>query len=568
MHKLLMSIVQILLLLFSININAEQDLVEQNTVIDSESTEIQNEEEMILSSEDQASGDELETGTQLNSDIELTPPIDVMLVLDNSGSMKKNDPKFLVTEAIKEFISQKNENTRVGIIIFDGKVQLKVSLTVASFANRETILSSIEAINYKGQYTDFPAAIERAIYELKDNGRSDSMKSIIFMTDGIVDTGDINRDLEKSKWMREDLAADAVENEIKVFGIAFTEAADFQLIQSISQQTKGKYFRALVPEDLKNVFQKINEVISREPDSLIETTIGQIMSDGVVTDNINTEEVSKLPDSNNEESIAEIKPRIEAVEQALNNLDEPIPFPTFLVITALTLVLLLTVLLFLIIQRRGFSKDVKDEPFQEAYLNDPEGKTEKQAHILDERPKMIGRVAAKDTEYMDYIVVDESTISRRHALIEYKDYSFWIIDQGSSNGTFINNERIENEIRLKHGDKIRLHNYEFEFIVPEMDESDETIVYKPGMQPLVDDIHEDSSTNELTYGLEEVANNPGKSKLASISAISDESSGEEVTIMRDITDIDDDAGSLINEDIGASIDDDDDDDDDTTVIVQ
>ena len=94
-----------------------------------------------------------------------------MLVLDNSGSMKKNDPKFLVTEAIKEFISQKNENTRVGIIIFDGKVQLKVSLTVASFANRETILNSIRDINYKGLYTDFPAAIERAIYELKDNGR-------------------------------------------------------------------------------------------------------------------------------------------------------------------------------------------------------------------------------------------------------------------------------------------------------------------------------------------------------------------------------------------------------------
>ena len=118
------------------------------------------------------------------------------------------------------------------------------------------------------------------------------------------------------------------------------------------------------------------------------------------------------------------------------------------------------------------------------------------------------------------------------------------------------------------GDVYKRQNYEFEFIVPEMDESDETIVYKPGMQPLVDDIHEDSSTNELTYGLEEVANNPGKSKLASISAISDESSGEEVTIMRDTTDIDDDAGSLINEDIGASIDDDDDDDDDTTVIVR
>jgi len=567
MHKLPISILKILLILIFFNVNAEQEVVEEDTIVDSEAVEIQNEEERILSSDDQAPSDELEIETQLNSDIELTLPIDVMLVLDNSGSMKKNDPKFLVTEAIKEFISQKNENTRVGIIIFDGKVQLKVSLTVASFANRETILSSIEEINYKGQYTDFPAAIERAIYELKDNGRSESTKSIIFMTDGIVDTGDANRDLEKSKWMREDLAADAADNEIKVFGIAFTESADFQLIQSISQQTKGEYFRALVAEDLKNVFQQINEAIKKESESSIETKSEQ---DGLVTVDIKTDGVSEVSDSN-EESIAAIEPRIEAVEQALDNLDESIPFPTILIFAILILILLLAALLFLVMQRKGFSKVVKDESFQEAYLNDLQGKTEKQAHMLDERPKMIGRVSGKDAEHMDYIVVNESTISRRHALIEYKDYSFWIIDQGSSNGTFINNERIDNEIRLKHGDKIRLHNYEFEFTVPEMDESDETIVYTPGMQPLIDDIHEGSSTNELTYGLEDIANSPEKSKIASISTISDELGDEEVTIIRDATDVNDDAGSLINEDAIGNIDDEDDEDDeddDTTVIVR
>ncbi len=566
MHKLTKLILNILLLIIFIDSNAEQELVEQNTTPDSEVVEIQNEEEEILSSEDQVLSDESTVEIQLNSDIESTLPVDVMLVLDNSGSMKTNDPKFLVTEAIKEFISQKNENTRVGIIIFDSKAYLKVSLTVASFANRETILSSIEEINYKGQYTDFPAAIERAIYELKDNGRSESTKSIIFMTDGIVDTGDVNRDLEKSKWMREDLAADAADNEIKVFGIAFTESADFQLIQSISQQTKGKYFRALVAEDLKDVFQQINEAIAKESEPSIETTV---LQDDLVTVDRTTNGISEDTDSSGE-SIAAIEPRIEAVEQALDNLDESTPFPTILLSAILILVLLLAALFFLIMQRKGFSKSVKDEPFQEAYLNDLQGKTEKKAHMLDERPKMIGRVSGKDTEHMDYIVVNESTISRRHALIEYKDYSFWIIDQGSSNGTFINNERIDNEIRLKHGDKIRLHNYEFEFIVPEMDESDETIVYKPGMQPLVDDIHESSSKNELTYGLEEIANSPEKSKIASISPISDESDEEEVTIMRDGTDVNDDTGSLINEDVVGSIDDDDDDDDDddTTVIVR
>ena len=569
MYKIVKSIIKILLFLICFNISAEQDLSGQSDIVEAESVDnLSTEDKTTSLSEDQVLAEELDTEVQLNSDDGASLPIDIMLVLDNSGSMKKNDPNFLVTEAIKEFISQKNENTRVGIIIFDGKAQLKISLTVASFANREAILNSIKGINYTGQYTDFPAAIERAIYELKDNGREDALKSIIFMTDGIVDTGNVNRDLEKSKWMREDLADDAADNEIKIFGIAFTEAADFQLIQSISQQTEGEYFRALVAEDLQNVFQKINEVINKVPESSVVSEIEKITIGGTLVNNIESgEAASKLLDGD-EQSIENIRPRIEAVEQALDNLDDPIPFPSILIAAIVVLILLVLAFLSLILKRKGLSRVLRDEFFQEAYINDLQGKTDKQAHMLDERPKMIGRVAGKDIEHMDYIVVNESTISRRHALIEYKDFSFWIIDQGSSNGTFINNERINNEFRLKHGDKIRLHNCEFEFTVPEMDESDETIVYTPGIQPLVDDIQDGQPTNELTYGLEEIANNPRKSKVAPISPISDVSSDEEVTIMHDTNDIDsdDEIDSLMNEGIEQTNLDDDDDDDDTTVI--
>ncbi|MEM7027681.1 MAG: FHA domain-containing protein, partial [Pseudomonadota bacterium] len=80
----------------------------------------------------------------------------------------------------------------------------------------------------------------------------------------------------------------------------------------------------------------------------------------------------------------------------------------------------------------------------------------------------------QDNEHLNYIVVNESTIGRRHALIEYKDYSFWIIDQGSINGTFVNGEPVKTEIRLKHGDKIRLHKCDFEFVMPEMEDSSMT----------------------------------------------------------------------------------------------
>ena len=84
------------------------------------------------------------------TDESIVQPVDVILVLDNSGSMKKNDPEFLVGNAIKEFISQASKNTRIGIIIFDETADLKFSLSASSYANREEVLNSVKEINYKG----------------------------------------------------------------------------------------------------------------------------------------------------------------------------------------------------------------------------------------------------------------------------------------------------------------------------------------------------------------------------------------------------------------------------------
>ena len=97
---------------------------------------------------------------------------------------------------------------------------------------------------------------------------------------------------------------------------------------------------------------------------------------------------------------------------------------------------------------------------------------------MGNRPTMLGRVAGKDTEHLDYIVIPQTTIGRRHALIEYKDFAYWIIDQGSINGTFVNGQPVTSEVRLKHGDKIQLHKCEFEFSMPDMDDAGMTVISK------------------------------------------------------------------------------------------
>lgn len=379
-------------------------------------------------------------------------PKDVLLVLDNSGSMKKNDPDFLTAQAVKEFISGLDTSTRIGIIIFDQNVNLEVPLTPISMESREKVLESLKKITYKGLFTDSPSAIERAIYELKNNDRADAQRLIIFMTDGIVDTGKPEADLERSKWLRDSLAADAADNGIKIFGIAFTEQADFQLIQSLSQKTRGEYYRVLRAEDLHKVFTQINENINKPPEP--EPAPQAVTPPEPAKPVIIEVPVSSAKAISKEERIRSI----------------------IIIVAIVVLIGAVLALLVLLIRRsRGTGHEVI-EADTEAFLNDIHGYTKQASYKMGTRATMLGRVAGKDTDQLDYIVIPESTIGRRHCLIEYKDFAYWIVDQGSINGTFVNDQPVTSEVRLKHGDKVRLHKFEFEFVVPEMVDAGMTVV--------------------------------------------------------------------------------------------
>lgn len=403
---------------------------------------------------------------------------DMVLVLDNSGSMKKNDPQFLTNQAVTSFIEQLDESTRLSIIIFDQNVDLAVPFLEVNSANRGELLTSLDSINYKGLYTDSPAAIERAIYELKTNGRQDVQKIIVFMTDGIVDTGKAEVDLEKSKWLKQDLAADAADNEIKMFGIAFTEAADFQLIQSLAQQTDGEYYRALQAEDLDRVFEKIHSIINKPPEP--EPVIVPVVEPDPVIEPV--QEVITEPTPPPAPVIIEVPVQVE-------NEDEK--FRSFLLMAAVAVMALALIAILFLLIRRNRNGSADEQYVQEAYLNDIHGHTSVKSYKLGAKATMLGRVDSKEKDNLNHIVIPQSTIGRRHAMIEYKDYGFWIMDQGSINGTYVNDKAIEGETRLKHGDRVRLHKFEFEFSVPELEEDGMTqisnTVFAGGAAVIADD---------------------------------------------------------------------------------
>ena len=65
------------------------------------------------------------------------------------------------------------------------------------------------------------------------------------------------------------------------------------------------------------------------------------------------------------------------------------------------------------------------------------------------------------------IVLESPKVSRRHALIHLQNIGeLWLIDFGSSNGTFLNKRRIHHPIRLSDGDQITIGDQVFKFRQP------------------------------------------------------------------------------------------------------
>ena len=455
--------------------------------------------------------------------VQAAPPKDVMLVLDNSGSMSKNDPQFLAQEAITEFINNLDANVRVGVLIFDQGVKQAVPLMLADEAGKPTLVESLQNINYTGQLTDSPAAVERAIYELKTNRREGAAQYIVFMTDGIVDTGKPETDVEKTKWLREELAVDAADNNIKVFAIAFTEHADFFLIQTLAKKTGGEYFRSLMPGDLGTVFAAVNEMLNVTPTVSIATTAPSVVvtplpdeklvaepladetspqdpflaltpDDLLVLTQISEqtgmpiEELAQELVGTNTQTTglgAESGSLTSALNEALDEQDS-IGIAS-VVLVAVVLLLLVVLVVWFVMRRRTVlpaaavsSPRVSEQTaIPEAFINDVHGHTDNPATQLGRKPTMVGRVGGNDSEHLDYFVVNKGTVGRRHAIIKYKDFSFWLVDHGSVNGTFVNGGRISGEQQLTHGDKIRFHRYGFEFSQQEIDDGSHSAFADP-----------------------------------------------------------------------------------------
>lgn len=83
--------------------------------------------------------------------------------------------------------------------------------------------------------------------------------------------------------------------------------------------------------------------------------------------------------------------------------------------------------------------------------------------ISIDRDMLVGRHQAAD------IVLQSSEISRKHAAFLRVEDALWLQDLASSNGTFVNDTRITEQVLLKDGDIVQFASLKFSLLAPVAD---------------------------------------------------------------------------------------------------
>ncbi len=340
------------------------------------------------------------------------------------------------SEATGEFIDALRErlpaDARLSIITFDDRTQVLRALEPAGQAADESATRRLHGAQPAGsRHVNTAGALERAIYELRVHGRAEAGKVIVVIGNGGIDTGEPARDAGLSAWVRDDLAKESKQAGIRIFWLTTSESADYQLVQTVTHDTGGDYYRA---------FDRVERMDAL--DSLIDAV--QPQEPGAA---------DRAPPSR----AAANPPRLEIAPAVL----------------AGAAVILATILTSAILLRRGRGArgragETAPRPDRQrvgsrVQLRDVSGFTGQTVYDITGKRTFVGRQPREVTRSNFVIVIPDQAISRSHADIEFRDNGYWINDTSSVNGTYVNERRLGGSHLLRNGDRIRFAKFEFEF---------------------------------------------------------------------------------------------------------
>lgn len=199
-----------------------------------------------------------------------TPTIidrDIRVVIDVSGSMKKNDPDNHRSKAVQLFSEILPSDLSAGIWTFAASVNMLVKHGKVDKSWKDSAFNKAKKIHSHGLYTNIEKALKVATRGLK---KADTVKEqhIILLTDGYVDISkDTGINADSRRRVIEELLPGFQKNHIIIHTIALSEHADHELLKTLSHKTAGQYVVIKNAGDLDRYFFKLFQSTTK-PDTV------------------------------------------------------------------------------------------------------------------------------------------------------------------------------------------------------------------------------------------------------------------------------------------------------------
>lgn len=210
---------------------------------------------------------------------ECEAPVDVMLLLDRSGSMAsegKNPPQPFarVREAASSFVDALNRVAQVGMVSFATTASLPIDLQLTSdFSRAKRRIESTQMGTDGIQYTNTGDALYRAGEELTSlRARADARKVVVLLTDGEAmepNRPKVDGDPDYAKRYALEAAERLRSAEITIYTIGLGVNANEEFLKAISTSPEHYYASPSVA-DLKNVYQMIATALCKRAPSIME----------------------------------------------------------------------------------------------------------------------------------------------------------------------------------------------------------------------------------------------------------------------------------------------------------
>lgn len=387
---------------------------------------------------------------------------DVVLLLDNSAGMRNVAARFQTARAAHDFVDHQAPGTRVALVAFAATPTVLLPLTADDARGRAQLRAALRRLDYRDANPDVTAGVRQALYELVMNGKNDAGKSIVVISAG---EGGAQRaaDRDQTRWLTQSLVPAAIFNRVRVFSIVPGAKADAFALRPVAMNTGGAYYAPTNAAELAEALQQVRTTLELPLAAAAPPLPPNLKLSAMATGQ------NGVPQAGN-------------FATPLTQRSPPPSRMRWLWLVLVIAVLVAAAGIYAAWNTRSLRRPRKPQtppaPAGEgprAVLYDISNPNDIRRFELGERATLLGRVAGYDPE-VQYILVKEKTVGRCHAVIERRGHSFWLMDQGSINGTFVNNERINADRALKHGDIVAIHRHEFEFMIPDYFESESTVV--------------------------------------------------------------------------------------------